>query len=167
MTPRDPDMPSAPKAAIPVFGDFAGLWHLRRQISEFRGGQSGRFEGTATFTPDAAGHTAYTEEGILRLGDGMPLRATRDYRWRFAAGRIAVDYADGRPFHSFDPAHPQAEHLCGPDLYHVTYDFARWPLWRALWVVRGPHKDYRMISDYSRPDPRNDPQPLAPGGSLG
>ena len=63
-----------------------------------------------------------------------------------------VDYADGRPFHEFDPARPRAAHWCDPDDYRVRYDFTRWPLWRAEWEVRGPRKDYLMMTDYRRDD---------------
>jgi hypothetical protein len=61
----------------------------------------------------------------------------------------AVEHGDGRPFHDFDPADPVARHLCGADDYAVRYDFADWPCWRAEWTVRGPRKDYRMVSAYA------------------
>jgi hypothetical protein len=62
-----------------------------------------------------------------------------------------VLFADGRPFHAFDPgaARPEAAHDCPPDLYRVRYDFSDWPDWQAAWEVRGPRKDYRMVSRYA------------------
>lgn len=127
---------------------FAGRWTVLRRIDDRRAGQDGVFRGTALFTPAPEG-LRYHEDGTLTLGQGVPLRATRDYLWRLDEGRIAVDHGDGRAFHSFDPGCPVAEHLCGRDLYRVEYDFDRWPLWRVIWVVTGPVKDYRMITDYA------------------
>lgn len=145
---------------------FLGLWSVSRRIEDRRGGQEGAFRGTARFAvagegvndaadEDGTGRLRYHEDGTLTLGRGMPLRATRDYLWRLADGRIVVDHGDGRVFHAFDPAQPRAEHLCGQDLYQVEYDFSRWPQWRTIWVVSGPAKDYRMTTDY-------EPAPAAP-----
>ena len=93
---------------------------------------------------------AYHETGLLTLGSAAPVTATRDYLWRWQAGRICVDYVDGRPFHDFNPAAPSAHHHCLPDDYTVTYDFSDWPRWHAHWRVTGPRKDYTMISRYKR-----------------
>ncbi|MCV2865348.1 DUF6314 family protein [Albidovulum sediminicola] len=129
--------------------DFAGRWRIERDILDQRAGQQGRFEGTATFSPEGAG-LRYAEEGSLTLGAGAPVRAVRDYLWAEAGGRIAVAFADGRPFHDFAPDDPGATHFCAPDHYEVRYDFSRWPDWTAEWTVRGPRKDYTMVSRYSR-----------------
>ncbi len=114
-------------------------------------GQTGRFTGTATLTADGPGLT-YDETGTLTLGPNPPLQATRRYLWRTDEPRIAVLFADGRPFHSFAPAAPTpaADHWCDPDSYRVAYDFTRWPDWTATWDVTGPRKDYRMTTRYRR-----------------
>ncbi len=93
----------------------------------------------------------YSETGQLSYGGGQPLVATRQYLWRSEAGRLVVHHSDGRAFHSFDPAAPEAHHICTPDDYRVRYDFSGWPDWQAEWTVSGPRKDYTMISRYSRP----------------
>jgi hypothetical protein len=126
---------------------FLGNWALRRRINDARSGQAGRFEGTAHFVA-APGGLAYSEEGQLWLGAAPPVRAERRYFWSAAGGRIAVDFADGRPFHSFDPRTPDAEHDCPPDFYRVRYDFGGWPRWRAEWTVTGPRKSYVITGDY-------------------
>ncbi|SPH17595.1 hypothetical protein DEA8626_01118 [Defluviimonas aquaemixtae] len=113
------------------------------------GKTEGRFEGRAVFRPAPVG-LHYHEEGHLKLGPGPEMKAVRDYLWREADGRIAVDYGDGQPFHDFDPVEPEARHRCAPDEYRVRYDFSGWPNWSAVWVVSGPRKDYTMISRYSR-----------------
>lgn len=130
--------------------DFAGRWRIERRIEDRLGGVTGLFAGVAEFLPAAEG-LAYREEGQLRLGTGPDVLAVREYRWREEDGRIVVEHGDGRPFHAFDPAAPEARHWCEPDDYRVRYDFGRWPKWRAEWVVRGPRKDYTMQSIYTRP----------------
>ena len=147
---------------VPIdLGAFAGGWHIARRIEDARG-PDGSFAGQALFTPDAAGLT-YTETGILRLGD-TAFQADRRYLWRPdpppeavpdtaapAPARIAVLFADGRPFHSFDLGPTaSAHHGCDPDSYAVTYDFTDWPCWTSRWQVTGPRKDYVMTTQYRR-----------------
>ena len=131
-----------------TLAQFRGDWRLLRRIADANAGQDGAFEGVARFVPQGDG-LLYHECGELRLGMAAPMRAERSYLWREAAGRIVVQFDDGRPFHSFDGAVAAADHLCGEDLYQVHYDFADWPDWRATWRVRGPRKDYEMVSLYS------------------
>ncbi|MFN0115949.1 MAG: DUF6314 family protein [Paracoccaceae bacterium] len=133
----------------PRLADFAGRWLVERAIDDARAGQTGHFGGQATFTPDGEA-LIYEEEGTLRLGDAAPVHATRRYLWRQDGPDIAVLFPDGRPFHSFAPGAPGADHWCDPDSYRVAYDFARWPDWTARWRVTGPRKDYAMTSRYCR-----------------
>jgi hypothetical protein len=134
-----------------ALADFAGRWRIDRRIEDRLGGREGVFTGMAVLTPADAG-LAYEETGDLRFPGAAPMRAERRYLWRAEAGRIVVDFADGRPFHGFPLGEGAAEagHDCPPDLYRVDYDFGRWPGWRAVWEVTGPRKDYRMVSDYRR-----------------
>ncbi|MGR3502883.1 DUF6314 family protein [Pseudaestuariivita sp.] len=125
---------------------FEGRWHLTRHIDDRAGSQSGRLAGTATFARDGAGLTL-TETGTLRLTNGGTFKATRRSLWRPG---ITVLFEDGRPFHSFTADAPQAHHNCPPDSYDVTYDFDAWPDWEARWTVKGPRKDYTMVSRYTR-----------------
>ena len=128
-------------------GDFIGDWRLLRRIDDRRTGCRGRLAGRMTFAP-AGGVLAVDEKGLLQMAGQGPFEARRRYLWRASGRRIAVLFEDGRPFHDFDPAALRAEarHICGADEYRVRYDFARWPVWRALWEVRGPRKDYRLLS---------------------
>jgi len=129
---------------------FAGLWALSRRIEDARAGQVSVLEGTARFAGDGAGLTC-DEAGTLHVPGQPPMAATRRYLWRETGGGIAVLFADGRAFHRFDPAGgaPGDTHHCRPDTYVVTYDFTRWPRWRARWRVTGPGKDYVMVSCYA------------------
>ena len=137
---------------MPCLDDFQGAWRLRRRIADARTGETGRLVGHVRFRRGAGG-LVQEEEGSLRLPGCPPITATRTYLWSAAPGRLVVAFADGRPFHNFDPVAPQATHPCGDDLYRVAYDFRRWPRWRSVWRVAGPRKDLVIVSAFA---------PLAP-----
>lgn len=142
-------------------GDFEGRWSLDRRIEDRMGGQWGRFTGGVRIRrpkPEEGDGAAWRvdESGFLKLGAAAPVSATRTYFWREDGPLIAVEFEDGRPFHVFDPNADRAEahHDCAPDSYDVRYDFSAWPDWSATWQVRGPRKDYTMVTRYhlfSRP----------------
>ncbi|MAX74485.1 MAG: trigger factor [Nioella sp.] len=136
--------------------DFRGRWRLTRRIDDARAGVVGRLDGQALFTVEAQG-LVLTETGLLRYGDGPPMRAERRYLWRAEGRGIAVFFDDGRPFHWFSGAATKATHDCPPDLYRVRYDFSDWPDWRTIWHVTGPRKAYEMVSHYT-PDGRDSMQ---------
>ncbi len=141
--------------------DFAGTWRVERRISDFLGRIGGRFDGAAFVSPDGGGGMAYREDGELRLGGAPVARAGRDYLWSEERGRIHVRFADGRAFHDFAPEEAaEASHFCAPDEYRVVYGFRHWPRWSAAWRVKGPRKDYGMVTLYI-------PDDLATGGRRG
>jgi hypothetical protein len=95
----------------------------------------------------------YHETGHLILAHSPALTSSRRYRWHpGAGGGIDIFFEDDRFFHHINLAQssPTAHHLCPPDEYHVTYDFARWPDWTADWQVTGPRKSYDMRSCYRK-----------------
>jgi hypothetical protein len=131
--------------------DFAGNWQLERELIDRLGAMNGVLAGTATLTRAGDAGLTYNEVGELTLASGASLRAERRYLWDFTKGEIAVFFADGAPFHTFTPQGLGlgTAHLCGADLYNVTYDFRDWPRWQAHWEVRGPKKDYASVSRYA------------------
>lgn len=124
-----------------VFTDFIGRWQIARQITQADGGRA-RFDGIAEWAPDGA----YVERGQLDMGTAQ-FTAERRYRWTEA---LDVFFDDGRFFHSVPRCGGDAAHWCDPDQYDVHYDFSRWPEWTARWQVKGPRKDYVMVSTYRR-----------------
>ena len=139
-------------AQVPALQEFEGKWRLSRAIKDHRGNADGGLSGEAVFSPRGAGGFDYVETGSLVYAGQAPLEASRRFIWEEAAGGIAVRFEDGAPFHVIDQSRsmPDANHHCDPDMYHVSYDFSRWPDWRAVWRVVGPKKDYRMSSEYRR-----------------
>jgi hypothetical protein len=134
---------------------FEGGWIMERTIEDFRAQEGGALDGVAHFTAAADG-LLYAEEGWLTFGGKPRVRAQRRHEWRCGgANTIEVRFEDGRFFHRFraDEPNPAAVHDCPPDQYSVRYAFALWPLWRTQWRVRGPRKDYLMITDYRPAQP--------------
>ena len=129
--------------------DFAGRWRLVRSIVPDEGAEAS-FDGEAILIPDGEG-LRYREAGLLRLPGQGAMTAERTHLWRPGPGGVAVAFEDGRPFHAIDltRARPAATHLCGRDLYAVSYDLSDWPRWRTEWRVDGPRKAYRMLSRYT------------------
>lgn len=110
------------------------------------------FDGIACFTICDEG-LLYEEVGELRLPDQTGLQAKRRYIWRSTAlGGVDVVFEDGSDFHHIDLTGPVATAWfdCLPDFYEVSYNFSRWPDWRSIWRVKGPRKDYTLITDYER-----------------
>lgn len=130
--------------------DFIGAYDVHRVIEDARSGAQSRFEGRADITATLDG-ALYRETGTLNV-NGQSLRAERSYAWSQQGARIHVQFADGAPFHDFDPATggQATEHLCGQDMYRGGYDFSQWSCWSVTWDVVGPRKDYRSVTLYVR-----------------
>ncbi len=131
-----------------VMDDFEGRWSLERRIIH-REGPEARFVGEAVWLRVGA-VLEYTEIGNLQIAGTPPIRATRRYTWH---PDLSVTFEDGRYFHTVPATGGRTAHWCDPDQYDVIYDFGEWPHFRTEWVVEGPRKKYRMISQF---------QPLSP-----
>jgi hypothetical protein len=150
-----------------IMAQFAGRWRVHRDITDFASRWTGTFEGEAVFAPSKDVQTLlYREEGKLTFAGLRSATATRDYIWRFPTDNLVeVSFADGRPFHSFDPTQTdtEADHLCAADFYQVRYVFDDGGNWRTEWRVEGPMKDYRMVTFYRRFDQETDiHRPVSP-----
>lgn len=128
-----------------VLADFAGTWRIERTITPLSGPVA-RFDGTAHWRPSADG-LDYVETGMLRMEGTTPMQAERRYRW---VRDLSVYFDDGRFFHKVPAQGGRTQHFCDPDTYTGTYDFDTWPSFTVTWQVRGPRKDYHMISVFKR-----------------
>ncbi len=133
---------------VRVLEDFVGRWRLTRKIIAAAAPEA-RFEGQAVFTPCANG-LAYHEQGRLLLPGQPAMQSERRYVWQVG---LNVHFEDGRFFHQVPATGGDAEHWCDPDRYFVAYSFDAWPEWRSEWQVKGPRKDYVMVSDYRASTP--------------
>ncbi|MEM9580779.1 MAG: DUF6314 family protein [Pseudomonadota bacterium] len=130
--------------------DFLGSWQIDRQIDDHLTGETARFEGKAVITA-AQGAWRFDEAGTLRLANGAVMTAERRYLWMPVEQGFAIQFDDGRAFHNLRFGQDcTADHWCDPDQYDVSYDFAAWPVWRSVWRVNGPRKDYTLTSDFTK-----------------
>ncbi len=125
--------------------DFEGRWQMTRRIVQ-ADGTVARMEGVADWTPDADGLVC-KERGLLHVMDHPPLEAQRRYFWR---ADLSVLFDDGRFFHRVPAQGGACHHWCDPDHYDGRYAFDLWPVWRCIWQVKGPRKDYVMMTEYRR-----------------
>jgi len=138
------------RSAREVFSALAGTWELSRTIGEWN------FHGSAVFCAGEPDKLQYEENGTLAKPGGADIQASRRYVYRYEASRIVV-YFDERPARIFEVLAPKrapngtwearAEHLCPPDHYASRYVFGPDTI-VIVHVVRGPRKDYEMVSNY-------------------
>ncbi|WP_299848702.1 DUF6314 family protein [uncultured Roseovarius sp.] len=128
-----------------VLDDFEGKWRLKRQITPATT-PPGQFLGVATWSRAAHGLT-YHEMGELQIAGHPAMSAERCYLWQ---SDLSVWFDDGRFFHHVPAVGGETSHWCDPDQYNGIYDFSNWPRFSVTWRVKGPAKDYRMVSDYDR-----------------
>lgn len=170
-----------------IFESLAGSWRLRRSLNSILAGfPTGTFEGTATFRPrkptahTTAGELLYSEQGELKMDNGVTLKANRKYVYRYSSdedkinawfvkevtkqedGKEEVDYL----FHDLEISpsgtgwSARGEHLCSLDMYWAYYEF-RLPkigeegdemmnVFGVKYKVKGPQKDYTSDTAYQR-----------------
>ncbi|WPA96848.1 uncharacterized protein RHO25_001456 [Cercospora beticola] len=133
-------------------------------------------------TPDKSGEAfdleyLYQETGVLRLQIGAAMTARRSYVYRYSEAKdqlsiwfvkpesdLEVDYL----FHNLQFAYPSeakaqgacsasADHLCVEDMYWTKYSFPFSGIslrsFTTTHTVKGPSKDYTMVTQFSRPTP--------------
>ena len=125
--------------------DFEGVWAFERRIVH-ADGQEARVTGRAVWSREGTG-LDHVETGEMRLPGAAPMRVARRYRWEEGP---RVYFTDGRFFHDVPAEGGETHHWCDPDRYDGRYDFGPWPDFTVTWVVRGPRKDYRMVTRYTR-----------------
>lgn len=115
---------------------------VRRLVADFRDGRLKRGIGAAAWRPDGR----MTESLIF---DGFEAR--RETLWQDEeGGGLRLHFADGLPLVAVSPRERAALHHCGEDVYAARlyrYDDGEIVLG---WRVRGPRKDYAMITRYRR-----------------
>ena len=138
------------RSARNVFSALAGTWELSRTVGDWN------FRGRAVFCAEGPDELRYEENGILAKLGNADLQASRRYIYGYEAGRIVI-YFDERPARIFEVLELKrapngtweaaAEHACPPDHYASRYAFGPETIAIAH-VVRGPRKDYEMVSNY-------------------
>jgi len=142
--------------------DFAGRWRFRRRIEGLSAAPGRIFDGIAVFSPLPDGFL-YEESG-----EAWPDRRATRLKWR-AVGQgtghgtgqgmgqgigqgVDLCFADGSDFHHLDLSNPVASAWYEGDgaRHELSYNFTRWPDWRAIWRLRDGTSDTTMITEYQR-----------------
>jgi hypothetical protein len=130
-----------------------GTWSFGRTILDHRDGGQYTVTGRAHLQQDDDS-IRWQENGTLyRDGGEFPVMRTLLLRPDRAAGVAEpswrVEFDDGRPFHDWQLGSPVV-HLCGADTYRGRITATDADSWQIEWTVRGPVKDYTMLTDYRR-----------------
>jgi hypothetical protein len=138
------------RSAREVFSALAGTWELSRTVGEWK------FRGRAVFCAQGPNELRYEENGILTKPGNADIQASRRYIYRYEADRIVV-YFDELPARIFEILdlkrapngtwEAEGEHACPPDHYASRYSFGPETI-AITHIVRGPRKDYEMVSNY-------------------
>ena len=178
--PSAPNPPRPPRAdpIVPDALDFLrGAWRIERRLVDYAAVGTGTFDGVARFFAARSGPPAapdpqpakasppasepvtltYHETGELRFGGHRgPDSRTLRYRRR-PDGTADVFFADGREFYHLDPrpGYWTAQHPCGQDHYVLAGrllgdETAGSGKFEERWRVRGPGKDYEIITTLER-----------------
>ena len=135
------------------FKSLIGSWVLERKIST---GEI--FNGKAVF--ESISNTAFLlrEEGELILLSGATVPASRNWFWHLSKNavlEITYDEAKLQDYHLINLSHDDAcwtgtaQHLCGDDIYSGEYQFFE-NSFEIIQMIKGPNKNYRVRSTYSK-----------------
>jgi Family of unknown function (DUF6314) len=150
-----------PPAAPDLMDLLHGTWEIDRRVTDHAAGSVGTFAGVARWTPAGPGSAApgpagpvlaYHEHGELRFGAHRgPASRSLLYIGR-PDGTVDVRFADGREFYRLDPRSGRwrARHDCGQDVYLLDARLAAGPVIQERWRVRGPGKDYEIMTTLVR-----------------
>ena len=174
-----------------IFDALKGSWKLFRNLdSVLSTYPSGTLHGIATFAkrpPTDNIYDAeylYSENGDFITQQGLTMRATRQYVYRYSRSTDAISVWFVKPddgnavdyfFHKLDfreldldidpgPKIRSASgfHLCVDDKYNASYTFhmndSNITKWHAVFNVSGPNKDYTAKATYTRDQEASSPE---------
>jgi hypothetical protein len=129
-----------------------GRWELDRLVVDRAAAMSGGLQGHASFT-SVPGGLLYKERGTLTLGQHRgPAEQTYLFEFPESDAQATVHFRDGHLFHSLDlrDGQDRARHECDPDFYEGLFIAISPTAWQSEWKVRGPRKDYDLVTTYTR-----------------
>lgn len=142
-------------------GYFAGCWRMARRIDDRYGARRGEASGEAVFACDrgGAGASMICSEALIICYGGRTWPGEQKTIWRFdRPGGPQLFFSDGRFLGEMNFARRagmwrgEFEHRCGDDIYRAIADLDSLKLWRLVWRVTGPRKDYTLDTEYRRID---------------
>ena len=138
-----------------IFQCLEGSWLFQRSLSNF-----GKVNGVASFIQTDKNFLYYKEEGSLILQSDDRISCFQEYIYRCVNDAIVVYFSSDVQvsreflrlefFSESDSAIARASHLCGEDNYDACYEIYDEDNFCVTFEVRGPKKDYKTTSHYSR-----------------
>jgi hypothetical protein len=128
-----------------------GRWSIHRAIND----DPDAFVGVASFSYDAGpdGAIRWCETGRLRLGSYLGnAHRILEVVPRGTSPSWEVRFDDGRHFHDLNLSTGRCEvqHPCRADLYTGAYVIEGADALSVTWLVSGPGRHDRIVSDYRR-----------------
>jgi hypothetical protein len=140
-----------------IFNQLIGTWDLKRSIFD-RFGES-KFRGECRFSKLSDVRLLCEESGTLTY-NGHQSDASRSYIYELQDDKIVILYNDahrsGDILHELEFTNKDKVisarhcHECGQDRYDLTFEFSNHGHIQMYYVVKGSHKDYRMVSELVR-----------------
>jgi hypothetical protein len=154
------DVPPVPPVPAPAdaLAFLRGTWRVERELVDHADEARGRFTGTAQWAPAGERELAYHEQGELSIrGHRGPASRSLIYRG-CPDGTADVRFADGRAFYHLDlrAGRWQAVHDCGADQYVLSGQLLSAEIYSERWHVRGPGKDYEIMTTLVRTEQDGD-----------
>ncbi|MGO1118095.1 DUF6314 family protein [Rhodovibrionaceae bacterium A322] len=131
---------------------LAGDWRFTRQVEDDLHGASGHIIGQALWRREQEG-LAYSEQGVFQRPGQGDLPCSQSYLYHLPGPAVAeVCFPDGRYFHDLDlrSGSWRAEHLCVEDFYSGSFQVLSADSWRMVWQIKGPRKDARLTTLFTR-----------------
>lgn len=126
---------------------------LERRIQTIDG--NGVLNGQCVFTVMEDGRLLCQENGLFTM-NGHQTEANRSYIYAYQDDHIIIFYNDphrkGEVLHELAFAMQGNEctarhcHVCGNDTYDLTFTISSNDHIEMKYIVKGPHKDYRMVT---------------------
>lgn len=116
------------------------------------------YNGSVEIVDKGSGILGLRESGVLRLGSGESLSASRHWLWRLTGDVVFEVFFDEDPPRSYHAVHLQehmdgwkgsADHLCVDDRYLGAYLFTNDRIVIEQ-SIKGPKKDYEIQTVYSK-----------------
>jgi Family of unknown function (DUF6314) len=136
-----------------IFSQLIGTWVLQRKIFD-RFGDS-QFVGECSFVKTSDTQILCEEKGVLTY-NGYQSEASRQYIYELQGSKIVILYNDshrsGDPLHELNFVAKDDNyvahhcHQCGQDMYDLKFEISSHGHILMDYVVKGPHKDYKMES---------------------
>lgn len=131
-----------------IFESLLGSWTFERVIRP-----GGSIKGTVEFLLKDPNTYSYKEEGTFLNERSEEFETSREYLYCYRNNTIEVLFSDGKSFLTLEFISPQyaiGTHTCSEDNYEAFYSFLSPISFTVEYSVKGPRKEYEMLTFFTR-----------------